>query len=190
MATIPIRLWLFYYSFCYLLFLPSFLSSIWRCQTVLSECLLCAMPGLMCFLPVEEYCIDSTNALSRTILVDYGKDIFPISVSAVGINAISLDRKCKLELHVHKLQSKMWKNISAVLGACGPGKDTDGGQSRKKDFGRNLFFSLIVSSKAFVCKHCAGLQWSIKIKGFVCLRPVRAGRVDDAKVGSSICPRL
>lgn len=63
-------------------FFSFFLSSTWRCQTVLSECLLCAMPGLVCFLSIEEYCIDSTDALPGIILVDYGKDIFPISVPA------------------------------------------------------------------------------------------------------------
>lgn len=40
------------------------------------------MPGLVCFLSIEEYCIDSTDALPGIILVDYGKDIFPISVPA------------------------------------------------------------------------------------------------------------
>lgn len=65
--------------------------------------------------------------------------------SCWGINTMSLDRKWRLELHAHKLQSEMWRNISVVLGTCGPGRDSDGGQSRKKDFGRNLFFSLIDS---------------------------------------------
>lgn len=83
-------------------FLFPLLSSIWRCQTVLSECLLCAMPGLVCFLSIEEYCIDSTYYFSRV-----WEGCLSHLSSCWGINAVSLDRKCELELHVHKLQSEI-----------------------------------------------------------------------------------
>lgn len=98
------------------------------------------MPGLVCFLSIEEYCIDSTDALLGIILVILWEGYLSHLSSCWGINAMSLDRKWRLELHAHKLQSEMWRNVSVVLGACGPGRDSDGGQSRKKDFGRNLFF--------------------------------------------------